>query len=230
LKTLEALFEQVLQIALEAGAMEVGRVALDGTKIKANASQHKAMSCDRMGKKQKQLKAEVKQLLAQAAADAEEHARYGKNQSGDELPAELERRETRLQKIREAKRALERACQKAAAEGGDAKQKKPKEKDQYNFTDPESRIMKGADWFVQANNAQAAVASDLQLIVGSGESALYIVICSSDLPRKIIREPGGHIGLVGHAPGSELCAASKDSRTRRRRRACSRCVKAKQYF
>jgi hypothetical protein len=103
LKTLEALFEQVLQIALEAGAMEVGRVALDGTKIKANASQHKAMSCDRMGEKQKQLKAEVKQLLAQAeAADAEEDARYGKNQSGDELPAELERRETRLQKIREA--------------------------------------------------------------------------------------------------------------------------------
>jgi septal ring factor EnvC (AmiA/AmiB activator) len=146
LKTLEALFEQVLQIALEAGAMEVGRVALDGTKIKANASQHKAMSCDRMGEKQKQLKAEVKQLLAQAAADAEEDARYGKNQSGDELPAELERRETRLQKIREAKRALEeRARQKAAAEGGDAKQKKPKEKDQYNFTDPESRIMKGAD-------------------------------------------------------------------------------------
>jgi len=165
LKTLEGLFEQVLQIALEAGAMKVGRVALDGTKIKANASKHKAMSYDRMGEKQKQLKAEVKQLLEQAeAADAAED---GRDRAGDELPAELERRETRLKKIREAKRALEeRARQKAEAEGGDPKQAKPKEKDQYNFTDPESRIMKGADGFVQAYNAQAAVEPDLQLIVG----------------------------------------------------------------
>jgi transposase len=168
LKTLEGLFEQVLQIALEAGAMKVGRVALDGTKIKANASKHKAMSYDRMGEKQKQLRAEVKQLLEQAeAADAEEDARYGRDRSGDELPAELERRETRLKKIREAKRALEeRARQKAAAEGADAKPAKPKEKDPYNFTDPESRIMKGADGFVQGYNAQAAVEPDLQLIVG----------------------------------------------------------------
>lgn len=168
LKTLEGLFEQVLQIALEAGAMKLGRVALDGTKIKANASKHKAMSYDRMGEKQKQLKAEVKQLLEQAeTADAEEDARYGRDRTGDELPAELERRETRLKKIREAKRALEeRARQKAAAEGGDPKQAKPKEKDQYNFTDPESRIMKGADGFVQAYNAQAAVEPGLQLIVG----------------------------------------------------------------
>lgn len=168
LKTLEGLFEQVLQIALEAGAMKVGRVALDGTKIKANASKHKAMSYDRMGEKQKQLKAEVKQLLEQAeAADAEEDARHGRDRRGDELPAELERRETRLQKIREAKRALEeRARQKAAAEGNDPKQAKPKERDQYNFTDPESRIMKGADGFVQAYNAQAAVEPEFQLIVG----------------------------------------------------------------
>jgi transposase len=168
LKTLEGLFEQVLQIALEAGAIKVGRVALDGTKMKANASKHKAMSHDRMGEKQKQLRAEVKQLLEQAeAADAEEDARYGRDRSGDELPAELERRETRLQKIREAKRALEeRARQKATAEGADPQQAKPKDKDQYNFTDPESRIMKGADGFVQGYNAQAAVEPDLQLIVG----------------------------------------------------------------
>ncbi len=168
LKTLEGLFEQVLKIALEAGAMQVGRVALDGTKVKANASKHKAMSYDRMVEKEKQLKAEVKQLLGQAeAADAEEDARYGKDRGGDELPAELERRETRLKKIKEAKRALEeRARQKAAAEGSDPKQAKAKEKDQYNFTDPESRIMKGADGFVQAFNAQAAVEPDWQLIVG----------------------------------------------------------------
>ncbi len=94
LKTLEGLFEQVLKIALEAGAMKVGRVAVDGTKVKANASKHKAMSYDRMKEKEKDLKAEVKQLLEQAeAADAEEDAAYGKDQRGDELPAELERRE-----------------------------------------------------------------------------------------------------------------------------------------
>ena len=168
LKTLEGLFEQVLKIALEAGAMKVGRVAVDGTKVKANASKHKAMSYDRMKEKEKDLKAEVKQLLEQAeAADAEEDAAYGKDQRGDELPAELERRESRIQKIREAKRALEaRAREKAAAEGADPKEAKPKEKDQYNFTDPESRIMKGADGFVQAYNAQAAVEPDLQLIIG----------------------------------------------------------------
>ena len=168
LKTLAGLFEQVLQIALEAGALKVGRVALDGTKVKANASKHKAMSYDRMREKEKQLKAEVKQLLEQAeAADAEEDARYGKERRGDELPAELERRETRLKKIQEAKRALQaRARQHAAAEGGDPKQAKPKDKDQYNFTDPESRIMRGADGIVQAYNAQAAVEPDLQLIVG----------------------------------------------------------------
>jgi transposase len=168
LKTLSGLFEQVLKIALEAGAMKLGRVALDGTKMKANASKHKAMSYDRMQEKDKQIRAEVKQLLEQAeAADAEEDARHGKNRRGDELPEELQRRESRLKKIREAKRALEaRAREKAAAEGADPKAATPKEKDQYNFTDPESRIMKGADGFVQGYNAQAVVEPTLQLIVG----------------------------------------------------------------
>jgi transposase len=168
LQTLSGLFEQVLKIALEAGAMKVGRVALDGTKVKANASKHKAMSHDRMLEKEKQLKAEVQQLLEQAeAADAEEDARHGKDRRGDELPEELARRETRLKRIREAKRALAaRAREKAEGEGSDPKQAKAKEKDQYNFTDPESRMMKGADGFVQAYNAQAAVEADLQLIVG----------------------------------------------------------------
>jgi transposase len=167
LKTLGDLFEQVLKIALEAGAMKVGRVALDGTKVKASASKHKAMSYGRMQEKEKEIRAEVKGMLARAqAADEEEDARYG-DRRGDELPAELGRREIRLQKIREAKKALEaRAREKAAAEGGDAKAARPAEKDQYNFTDPQSRIMKGADGFVQAYNAQAAVEPDLQLIVG----------------------------------------------------------------
>jgi transposase len=168
LKTLAGMFEQVLKIALEAGAVKLGRVALDGTKMKANASKHKAMSYDRMQEKDKQIRAEVKQLLEQAeAADAEEDQRHGKDRRGDELPEELQRRESRLKKIREAKRALEaRAREKAEAEGSDPKAAKPKEKDQYNFTDPESRIMKGADGFVQGYNAQAVVEPTLQLIVG----------------------------------------------------------------
>jgi len=171
LATLEGLFEQVLKIALEAGAMKLGRVALDGTKVKANASKHKAMSYDRMKEKERQIRAEVRELLAQAeAADAEEDALYGADQRGDELPEELQRRETRLQKIRAAKRALEeRARQTAEKDGkpaGEVKQVKPAAKDQYNFTDPESRIMMGSDGLVQGYNAQAAVEPALQLIVG----------------------------------------------------------------
>ena len=170
LEALQGLFEQVLEMALESGAVKLGRVSLDGTKVKANASKHKAMSYGRMKEKQRQLKEEVKQLLAQAeAADEEEDQRYG-NQRGDELPAELQRQETRLAKIKQAKKVVEqRAREKAVAEGKsaeEAKKAKPADKDQYNFTDPESRIMKGADGFVQGYNAQAAVEPEMGLIVG----------------------------------------------------------------
>jgi len=173
LETLKSLFEEVLKIALEAGAMKVGRVALDGTKVKANASKHKAMSYGRMGEKEKQIREEIQQLLAQAeAADREEDERYGKDKSGEELPEELARRRTRLQKIRRAKRALEqRAREKAQEEGKPVEGSKPEEKDQYNFTDPESRIMKGGDGFVQGYNAQAAVEPTMLLIVGQGVTA-----------------------------------------------------------
>ena len=135
--------------------------------MKANASKHKAMSYDRMREKQRQLRDEVKQLLAQAeAADAAEDAEYGADRRGDELPAELQRRESRLKRIREAKRALEaRAKDEAAAAGQPTDSAKPDPKAQYNFTDPESRIMKGPDGFVQAYNVQVAV-DELQLIVG----------------------------------------------------------------
>jgi len=170
LEALQGLFEQVLEVALESGAVRVGRVALDGTKVKANASKHKAMSYGRMKEKQKQIREEVQRMLAEAeAADAEEDRRYG-NQRGDELPEELQRRETRLAKIQQAKKALEqRAKEKAAEEGRSeeaVKQAQPVDKAQYNFTDPESRIMKSGDGFVQAYNAQAAVEPELGLIVG----------------------------------------------------------------
>jgi transposase len=170
IEVLQNLFEQVLAMALECGAIKLGRVSLDGTKVKANASKHKAMSYGRMKEKQQQLKEEVKQLLEQAeAADQQEDDQYG-SKRGDELPEELRRRETRLAKIKEAKKVIEqRARDKATEEGKSAaevKRAKPEDQDQYNFTDPESRIMKGADGFVQGYNAQAAVEPTLLLIVG----------------------------------------------------------------
>jgi len=167
LPALKGFFEQVLGVARDLGTLRVGRVAIDGSKVKANASKHKAMSYDRLPKKRQQLRAEVEALLAQAeAADAADDAEYGADRRGDELPAELQRRETRLQRIREATRALKaRAKQEAAATGEAPETAKPDPKAQYNFTDPESRIMKGPDGFVQAYNVQVAVDAR-QLIVG----------------------------------------------------------------
>ena len=168
-EVLKGLFEQVLKMALELGAMKLGRVALDGSKVKANASKHKAMSYERMVEQEKAIRQQVKEMLAQAeAVDAEEDERYGKECAGDELPEELQRRETRLKRIREAKRALEeRAREKAKKEGKPVEKAQPKAKDQYNFTDPESRIMKSSsEGFVQAYNAQIVVEPELQLIVG----------------------------------------------------------------
>jgi transposase len=167
LAALQGFFEQVLGLARELGAPRMGRVAIDGSKVQANASKHKAMSYGRMRDKTRQLRDEVKDLLAQAeAADAADDAEYGADIRGDELPAELQRRESRLARIRDAKRALEaRAKTEAAAAGKPTETAKPDPTAQYNFTDPESRIMKGPDRFVQAYNVQVAV-NELQLIVG----------------------------------------------------------------
>ncbi len=171
LEALEGLFRQVLRMALELGALKLGRVAIDGSKLKANASKHKAMSYKWMKEEEKRLREQVRRLLEQAeAVDAAEDAEYGRDQRGDELPAELARREERLRRIREAKRALEERARAAAqAEGKneeEQKKVKPEAKAQYSFSDPESRIMKGPDGFVQGYNAQIAVEPTLQLIVG----------------------------------------------------------------
>ena len=168
LKALEELFQQVLGLALEVGALKLGRVALDGSKIKANASKHKAMSYGRMAETEKRLRKEVRELLKQAeTVDEEEDKRYGRERQGEELPEELQRRETRIARIREAKKALEeRAREKAESEKKDDQEAKPEPKAQYNFTDPESRILKGSDAFVQGYNTQVAVEPTLQLIVG----------------------------------------------------------------
>lgn len=171
LDALSGLFVQVLLLCQKAGLVKLGHVAIDGTKIKANASKHKAMSYDGMNEAEQRLRQEVEELLnSAAAADEAEDAKYGKGKRGDELPAELARRESRLKKIREAKAELEREAkekaerQRAEAEakiaerrqqetltgkkaGGhepkvpDPEQAKPEAKAQRNFTDPDSRIM-----------------------------------------------------------------------------------------
>lgn len=168
LAALEGLFIQVLQLAREAGALQVGRVAVDGSKVKANASKHKAMSYARMQDREATLATEVRHLLTQAdATDAQEDARHGARHAGPDVPAELRRRDTRLARIREAKQVLEaRAKAQAEADQKPADGATPADKAQYNFTDPESRIMKGPDGFVQAYNAQIVVEGVCQFIVG----------------------------------------------------------------
>jgi transposase len=168
LTALQDLFIQVLRLAREAGALHVGRVAIDGSKVKANASKHKAMSYDRMPEREAILVEEVRHLLSQAdATDAQEDATHGDRPGREDVPAELRRRETRIARIREAKQVLEaRAAAQAVVDQKPVDQATPADKAQFNFTDPESRIMKGPDGFVQAYNAQIAVESAFQLIVG----------------------------------------------------------------
>ena len=166
-KALGTLFVQVLRLCRKAGLVKLGRVAIDGTKIKANASKHKAMSYGRMKEKEAELEREVRQLLQEAdRVDEEEDRKYGNDRRGDELPDELARRESRLKKIREAKAALEEeAREKAKAEEKPEEGATPAPKAQRNFTDPESQIMKGSDGFIQGYNGQIAVDDTSQVIV-----------------------------------------------------------------
>lgn len=189
LKAFEELFVQVLRLCQQAGLVKLGHVALDGTKIKANASRHKAMSYGRMKEEEQRLRKEIRALLAQAeAADAAEDAEHGRDRRGDELPEELARRESRLRKIREARRALEAEAKAAAeaerqrraseaAQRGDAPcggrsaapvKEVPDDKAQYNFTDPDTSIMKANNkGFDQCGNAQAVVDGANQVIVAA---------------------------------------------------------------
>src|SRR5882672_290961 len=164
---LKRMFDQVLQVCREAGLVKLGRVAIDGTKIKANASKHKAMSYSRMKEKETAIQREVREMFERAEQiDREEDRLYGPDRRGDELPAELATREGRLKKIREAKAALEaEARRKAEAEGKDPRDAKPPDKAQRNFTDPESKIQKTSDGFIQGYNAQIAVDDLFQVIV-----------------------------------------------------------------
>ena len=177
LAALTGLFLQVLALCQQAGLVKLGHVALDGTKVKANASKHKAMSYKRMKEKEEQLAVEVAELLRRAQeVDEEEDGRYGKDKRGDELPEELAFREGRLEKIREAMAALE-AEARVAAEQAEAEDKEhpgvPDDKAQRNFTDCESRIMPGPGGrdFLQGYNCQAVVDHEHQVIVAARATA-----------------------------------------------------------
>ena len=173
LGSLSGLFLQVLALCQQAGLVKLGHVALDGTKVRANASRNKAMSYGRMKKKEAQLQAEVDELLRRAQeVDEEEDRRYGKDKRGDELPEELSFRESRLRKIREAKAALEAEAQAVADQAEDEGRNRPgapDDKAQRNFTDPDSRIMPGPGGrdFQQSYNCQAVVDQEHQVIVAT---------------------------------------------------------------
>jgi transposase len=191
-QALGALFGQVLRLCEAAGLVKLGHVALDGTKLQANASKHKAMSYGRMKQRESEWEAEVAEWLARAqAADAAEDGEFGADQRGDELPDWVANKQARLAKIREAMAALEAEAAQAAAEAAPPEEPSdgppaegpgpsgeaggegppgpaPPDKAQRNFTDPDSRIMKTPDGFEQAYNAQAAVDAESQVIVAAG--------------------------------------------------------------
>ncbi len=188
LPALDALFVQVLTLCAGAGLVKLGRVALDGTKLRASASRHKAMSHDRLGPRIAGLEAEVAAILADAeATDLAEDEEFGADRRGDEVPAELARRETRLAKMRAAKEQIEadaaakagkQAADKARRKGADGAEAEaaaktaadnatPEPKAQRNFTDPDARMMKTNDGFHYAYNGQAVVDEASQVVVAA---------------------------------------------------------------
>jgi len=223
LSALGHLFLQALALCQAAGMVKLGRVALDGTKVRANASRRKAMSYARMSEREKVLAQEVSELLAEAEEiDKAEDAKYGKDRRGDELPEELRRRETRLAKIRQAKAALEEeARQRAAAAAREKAEQKGEDEEataqrvaaaeakatvrpkaQRNFTDPQSRIMKTSDGaFHQCFNAQAVVDEAHQVIV-----ATDVTDCAADVAN-LIPLTEQTTANTGQAPGEVLADA-----------------------
>jgi transposase len=222
-KALAGLFLQALRLCQKAGMVKLGRVALDGTKLRANASRHKAMSYQRMVEREARLEAEIRGMLAEAErVDAAEDERLGREGRDDDLPQELNRRVDRLRKIREAKRALEEEARRMAAEeAGEqaaakdkdvnaiteamaAAEKKavPHPKAQRNFTDPDSRIMKTSDGsFHQCYNGQAVVDQEHQVIV-----AADLTQCASDAP-SLLPMLGMATSNCGRAPEQLLADA-----------------------
>ena len=170
---LAGLFRQVLELCRAAGLARLGHVSLDGTKVRANASKHKAMSYGRMLSKEQALEEEIRGWFAEAQRqDADEDTAYGPDDDGYSLPPALQETQRRLETIRAAKARLEQAARtRAEREGKDPEQALVAARAQTNFTDPASRIMPTPDGFQQCYNAQVAVDAESQVIVACEVSA-----------------------------------------------------------
>jgi transposase len=236
LKALAGLFVQVLKLAEKAGLVKLGQVALDGTKIRANASKHKAMSYERMKKREAELKAEVDRWLKAAeAADREEDKRYG-DRRGDELPDWVADKQRFLEKIGQAKAELEAEAKAAAEEEKRRRHKadeerqaagrkksgrepappneEPSPKAQRNFTDPESRILKTKDGYIQGYNAQAAVDGQAQIIVAhslvaSTSDQDQLVVLIDGIKANLGRRPKEASADAGYCSEANLAALRK---------------------
>jgi hypothetical protein len=191
LESLAKLFVQVLQLCRETGLVKVGVVILDGTKVAANASRSRSSNYEKLQRREQQYEQLVEELLKQAGqADEEEDARHGKGKRGDELPPELATAQKRVERIQQAKAALEQRARERAEQGQREREEKKaasqrpsaaerkrwnraqkpvgESKAQYNFTDPDSQLMKDGQrgGFVQGYNAQAVVLEN-QIIVAA---------------------------------------------------------------
>ena len=219
IEAFQDLFVQVVQIAKETGLVKMGQISIDGSKIKANASKHKAMSYARMQEVSKKLRKEIESLTRAAAnADELDDKEFGEHFDGNDIPGELARRKDRLKAIQAAKRQLEaRKREEAAQQQSEAKAReeegkaprkgdkkksgKPKPKDQINFTDSESRIMKSGNGYEQSFNAQIAVDDEEQVIV-----AAEVTQESSDI-RQLLPVLDAALDNVGSDPKSVLADA-----------------------
>lgn len=235
LAALGALFQQVLRLCRQAGLLKLGTVALDSTKVKANASKHKAMSYARMEQAEGELEATVQGLLEEAErVDTEEDRRFGPDRQGDELPEDLADPVRRLQKIREAKAALEQEAREQATRAAEAARAKLEERQQRagkakgrparvpdptearpaptaqrNFTDPDSKIMKSPDGLMQAYNAQTVVDVPSQVIVAHGVSnqpadAEHLQPMVEQVLQRTRRRPGRLLADAGYCSAENL--------------------------
>ncbi len=238
LNALGGLFNQVLKLCQRAGMVKLGHVALDGTKVKANASKHKAMSYEHMKKKESELENEIAAWFAKAAEfDDAEDRQYGRDNRGDETPDWMKDKQKRLAKIREAKAALEAEAKAQLAAGvkpendnreddgpdkpprsrtkkRPKKNGEPNDKVQRNFTDPDSKILKGPNGFMQGYNCQAAVDAEAQVIVAHGvvnaqNDSLQLVPMVNQVRRNTGRNPRELSADSGYLSEENLAALSK---------------------
>ena len=225
LPALQQIFVQVLRLCQAAGLVKLGHVAVDGTKLKANASKHKAMSYKHMVSQEPKLAAEVASWLDQAnAADAAEDAQHGAGRRGDETPAWMADKQRRLARIRAAKALLEAEAKAGPGnadpagpgpssgmqERGARKDRPadtPPDRAQRNFTDPDSRIMPSQGGFIAGYNGQIAVDAAHQIIVAqqlgtnpADFAALVPLVdqARANLGRKL-REVSGDTGFATEA-------------------------------